>query len=150
MATTQERNKALTRRIYEELYTAGRLELADELYSADFKNHAEPTHGPGPEPVKCLVVMLRTAFTDGCWEIDDLLAEGDRVVLRTTYRGTHLGPFRGHPATGRSFAQPQIHIQRFAGGRTVEHWAVRDTLGLLRQLGLLPQLGPPPQPGTAK
>ena len=82
--------------------------------------------------------MLRTAFPDLHYDTEELIAEDDKVVARTTMRGTHTGPFLGIPPTGRRFEQQQIHILRFVDGKAVEHRAVRDDLGMLQQLGVIP------------
>ena len=70
--------------------------------------------------------------------IDDVVAEGDKVVLQTTMSGTHEGPFWGIPPTGRRFAQRHVHVLRIVAGKVVEHAAVRDDLGFLQQLGAAP------------
>jgi predicted ester cyclase len=82
--------------------------------------------------------MLRTAFPDLHFTIEDLVGEGDTVAGRVTMSGTHLGPFQGIPPTGRSFQQAHMHFVRFRDGKAIEHRAVRDDLGMMRQLGLIP------------
>ena len=89
-----------------------------------------------------MAAMLRTAFPDIRYTTEEVIGEGDTVVARTTLRGTHTGPFLGLAPTGRRVEQAQIHILRFAGGKAVEHRAVRDDLGLLRQLGAIPARDP--------
>ena len=78
--------------------------------------------------------LLDDAFSDQRWDIHDVLAEGDKVVLRCTHAGVHTGDFFGLPATGRSFAYKQIHIIRIRNGKGLEHWAVRDDASLMQQL----------------
>jgi predicted ester cyclase len=79
--------------------------------------------------------MYRAAFPDVQFAIEDLLGDGDKVVIRNSFGGTHRGPFMGIAPTGRRVSQEQIHIVRVASGQIVEHWAVRDDLSLMRQLG---------------
>ena len=136
---TTEDNKQLVQHAFARLFNHGELALADELVSADFLNHEAPPDAPrGPAGLRYIVTMLRTAFPDLHYDTEELIAEGDKVVARTTMRGTHLGPYLGIPPTGRRFEQKQIHILRFVDGKAVEHRAVRDDLGMLQQLGVIP------------
>jgi len=136
-----EVNKQLVERGFQRLMNNGELALADELVSADFFNHEAPPDAPrGPAGLRGMVTMLRTAFPDLHIEIAELIAEGDKVVARTTLQGTHTGPYMGIPPTGRRFVQDQIHILSFADGKAIEHRAVRDDLGMLQQLGVIPSL----------
>jgi len=81
--------------------------------------------------------MYRAAFPDVQFTIEDLLGDGDKVVVRNTFHGTHTGPFMGIAPTGRHISQEQMHIVRVDAGLIVEHWAVRDDLSLMRQLGAI-------------
>lgn len=137
---TERRNETTMRRVYAELFDEGLLDRVDELMAPDVRNHtAPPGHQDGVAPVRELVTMLRGAFPDCRTVIEDVLAHGDTVVMRTWFDGTHSGAFLGHPPTGRRFRFRQIHWMRFdADGRVVEHWGVRDDVTHLRQLGLLP------------
>ena len=138
MSTTEE-NKAQFRRTYEELFNKGNLVVADELIALDFLNHeAPPGRDRGPESMREAITMLRTAFPDLHFTIEELVAEGDTVVGRVTMNGTHQGPFQGMPPTGRSFQQEQVHFVCFREGKGIEHWAVRDDLGMMRQFGVIP------------
>jgi predicted ester cyclase len=74
--------------------------------------------------------------------VEDLIAEGDKVVVRGTLRGTHQGDFMGIPPTGKVVTFTAIAICRFAGGKEVEHWSNADVLGLMQQLGAIPQMAP--------
>ena len=132
-----EQNKALVRRLMEEDISRGDEAVADAIIHPDFVDHTNPPgmqHGIGGH--KAIVRLFRSVFPDLQWRIDDLIAEGDRVVARTTMRGTHQGEFFGIPPTGRSVEMTGIHIVRIADGRIAEHWGSRDDLGLLAQLGL--------------
>ena len=148
MSTAEAENKALFRRTYEELLNRGNLDVADELVAPEFINHeAPPGKDRGPESMRGLATMLRTAFPDLRFEIEELVAEGDTVAGRLTMSGTHEGPLMSTPPTGRSVRQEHMHFVRFEGGKAVEHWGVRDDLGMVRQLGLMPD--PPRQPGES-
>jgi predicted ester cyclase len=144
---TAEENKRAFRRTYDELLNQGNLAVADEVISPDFVNHeAPPGHNQGPESMRALAGMLRTAFPDLRFTIEELITEGDLVAGRLTMRGTHEGPLMGMPPTGRSVEQAHMHFVRFQDGKAVEHWGVRDDVGMLRQLGLMPEPrgdGPP-------
>ena len=134
-----EENKAPFRRTYEKLLNSGDLSVAEQLVAPDFVNHeAPPGRDRGPESLRGLAVMLRTAFPDLHFEIEELVAEGDVVAGRLTMSGTHEGPLMGTPPTGRSMRQEHMHFVRFGGGKAVEHWGVRDDLGMMQQLGLMP------------
>jgi steroid delta-isomerase-like uncharacterized protein len=135
-----EANKALARRIWDEVFNQRNLALADELVAPDAVNHEAPPDIParGPESLRAVVTWLTAAFPDLHMAVDQVLAEGDKVMVEVTFSGTHRGPFMGIPATGRRFAQRQIHLVRIAGGKAVEQWGLRDDLGLLQQLGALP------------
>jgi predicted ester cyclase len=135
-----EENKAIFRRTYEELLNQGNLAVADELIAPDFINHeAPPGRDRGPESMRGLATMLRTAFPDLHFTIEELIAEGDVVAGRLTMSGTHEGPLMGTPPTGCSVRQDHMHFVRFRDGKAVEHWGVRDDLGMMKQLGLMPE-----------
>jgi predicted ester cyclase len=147
--TTTEENKVLFRRTYEQLLNGGDLSVADELVSAEFINHeAPPGRDRGPESMRGLAAMLRTAFPDLHFEIEELVAEGDIVAGRLRMSGTHEGPLMGTPPTRRSVHQDHMHFVRFRDGKAVEHWGVRDDLGMMRQLGLIPESGHEEEPAS--
>lgn len=134
-----ERNKAAVRRFYEEIVTAGDLELAGEFMAEGLVDHepGDPDRPEGLEGVKALFTMLREAFPDLEARVEDLIAEGDKVAARVTYTGTHEGAFRGVPASGNRMELTTIDVIRFADEKAVEHWGVADRLGLMQQLGAL-------------
>ena len=140
-----EEKKAVARRIWDEVFNKRDLALANELVAADAINHEAPPGVPnrGPDSLKAAVAYLSSAFPDVHMAIDDIVAEGDKVVMHTTMSGTHEGPFWGIAPTGRRFAQRQVHALRIADGKAVEHWAVRDDLGFLQQLGAAQMPAPP-------
>ena len=138
-ATAHEHNKRLVRRALGEIYAHGRLELADELIHPDFVDHepAHPRQPTGPESVKQTVRRLHEAFGGLRFEVQDEIAEGDKVVQLVIVGGRHTGPLMGREPTGREFAVRHTYIWRIAGDKVVDHWGSRDDLGLLGQLGLL-------------
>jgi steroid delta-isomerase-like uncharacterized protein len=135
---TAEANKLAFRRAYEEVFNQGTLAVVDEVIAADFvTREAHPaTTLPGPEAIRTAATVLRTAFPDLHFTIEELVAEGELVAGRLTMRGTHKGPLLGILPTGHAVEQAQMHFLRFRDGKAVEHWAVRDDAGLLRQLGV--------------
>lgn len=138
-----EDNKTLVRRALKEVYENGALELADEFVHPSFVDH-EPAHADrttGPESVKRTARQLLAAFGDLRFDVEDEIAEGDKVVQLVTMSGTHNGPLLGREPSGRAFAVRHIYIWRIADGKIVEHWGSRDDLALLQQIGLLPSLG---------
>jgi predicted ester cyclase len=141
MSTTEE-NKAQFRRAYEELLNQGNLAIADELVAPDFINHeAPPGRNRGPESMRGVATMLRTAFPDLRFTIEELVAEGDIVAGRLTMSGTHEGPLMGMQPTGRWVRQDHMHFVRFREGKAVEHWGVRDDVGMMQQMGVMPEPG---------
>jgi predicted ester cyclase len=145
---TPDHNKRLARRALEEIYAKGDLELADALVHADFVDH-EPAHAgqpTGPESVKQTVRRLHATFGGLRFEVEDEIAEGDKVVQLVTMSGRHTGPLIGREPTGREFAVRHMYIWRIADDKLAEHWGSRDDLGLLGQLGLLP-IGEEPEAG---
>lgn len=139
-----EANKANARRMVDEVVNAGNLDLIDELLAPDFVDHsAPPGVPPTREGTKALMAMLRSAFPDLHATIEDVIAEGDKVVQRTRAHGTMQGELMGMLPSGKSATWDQIHILRFANGKEVEHWAVSDQLSLLQQLGFAEAPGQP-------
>ena len=137
---SSEENKKQYRRTFEEVFNQGDLSIVDDLVTPDFLNHEVPPgmNNRGPESTRQVVTMLRTAFPDLHFTIEELVAEGDTVASRVTMGGMHLGPFQGIPPTGRSFQQEHMHFVRFRDDKAIEHRAVRDDLGMMRQLGVIP------------
>lgn len=137
-----EENKAILRRFFEEVGYKGNIAAADELFAADVVDHtAPPGQAAGLEGVKHNLSMFRTAFPDVHLAIEDMIAEGDRVVARYTARATQIGEFFGIPATGKQVNVTGISISRIAGGKIVEQWGNQDDLGMMQQLGVVPPMG---------
>lgn len=133
-----EENKALLRHYLEEV-DKGNLAVVDELVAANCVCHtANLPDLVGPEAVKQNATALLTAFPDLHRAIEDLVAEGDKVVVRGTATGTHQGEYFGIAATGKQVTMTVISICRVVGGKLVETWEVSDLLGALQQLGVIP------------
>ncbi|HEX6710720.1 MAG TPA: ester cyclase [Rubrobacter sp.] len=139
--STPEENKAQFRRMYEEGLNQGNLAVTDQLIDPECLDHeAHPGGDRGPEAMRALITMLRTAFPDLHFSIEQLVAEGDTVAGRLTMSGTHKGPLMGMPPTGRSLRQNHMHFVRFRDGKAVEHWGVRDDVSMMQQLGVMPSV----------
>ena len=138
-----EQNKALVRQLVEELFNRGNMSRADELLAPDFVEREELPPGipRDREGVKQLTTMLRSAFPDFKATIDDIIAEGDKVVVRSTWSGTHKGEFMGIPPTGKRVSFGVFDIVRIAGGKVVEHWGQMDNMRMMQQLGVIPVPG---------
>ncbi|MFD8817402.1 ester cyclase [Streptomyces sp. NPDC059627] len=118
---------------------AGDLDAFDGIVAANATDHdPAPGQGPGPEGYKAMFGELRTAFPDLHVEVEHLVATDDELAFAYVISGTHLGPLRGHPATGRKVRYRGMQISRFdSDGKLVERWGSSDELGMLRQLGLV-------------
>ena len=138
-----EENKALIRRYYEQCNAikgnpARVRAMVDEFFAPDFVGHTA-IGDMNFEQHKQYRAVQYTALPDLNWIVDDMIAEGDKVVTRAAARGTHKGKYRGIAATGRQVMVPGVDIYRIAGGKFVELWACLDTLGLMQQLGVIPK-----------
>ncbi len=133
-----EENKALVRRYFDDIDRIGDESVLDDYVSADFVDHS-PSPGCTPDlaGLKTAFRMFRTG-SPGTHRIDDIVAEGDKVVARVTGQGVHSGELFGIPATQREFAVTGITIFRVADTKIVERWVEIDMLGALQQLGVIP------------
>jgi steroid delta-isomerase-like uncharacterized protein len=134
-------NTALARRIFEDGLNRGMVDEIAARTAPDFIDHdihVETGVPGGPEDMRQALIAIRQGFPDIHVTVEDTVAEGDRVVTRNTWRGTHLGEFNGIPATGNRVEITGIVIWRIENGMIAERWATIDTLSLLRQLGVLP------------
>jgi predicted ester cyclase len=134
-------NKAKLRRIYQECFNQGNLATADELVAPDLRDTSPgiPPGVPttGPDALKGIVSLLRSAFPDLQVTIDEMVAEGDMIVARTTWTGTHRGNFQGIPPTGKQVNWGSIDIVHVRGGQFVSHYGLQDGVGLLQQVGAI-------------
>jgi predicted ester cyclase len=142
-ATTVEQNKAVIRRIFDEIINQGNLDLADELLTRDTDVHvpfADP--GDGPQALKKIVGGLREGFPDLHLEIDDIIGEDDLVAVSWhSTQQTHLGAYRGLPPTRREVRISGIDMMRLEGGRVSMFSMHLDELGAVRQMGVVPPEG---------
>jgi len=134
-AQVLSQNKAVVLRSESELWSKGNLAVADELYSPDFVCHF--VVGPewkGVEGLKAVVASHRTSFPDWQEKVEDIIAEGDKVVIRFTSTGTQRGEFQGIAPTGRKVSIQEVAIFRLSHGKIVEQWGMPDVHGLQLQL----------------
>ena len=138
-----ENNKAIVRRLLEEVWNKGNLSLVDELFAPTYAHNdaSTPDFGRGPESEKSRVNLYRNAFPDLHLTIEDIFAEGETVMTRWTSRGTHKGDLNGIAPTGKQFTISGMTIARLANGKIVQTYVNWDALGLMQQLGVVPQLG---------
>ena len=132
---TNSDNKAKFLIFYEEILNKGKVELLDEICAPNFVKHAiPPSPDYGIEGSKQSVIMLREAFPDIKYTVEDMIEEGDKIVARWTAQGTHKGSFMGIPSTGKQVAFSGIEIIRIKDGKAVEEWEELDRAGLMQQL----------------
>ncbi|HLF25267.1 MAG TPA: ester cyclase [Anaerolineae bacterium] len=134
-----EANKAVSRRFHQ-LFDAGDIEgIGREVLDLSVVVHFPGSPGPvNHDGFKQLGQMFQAAFPDHQTTIEDQIAEGDLVVTRTMFRGTHQGELQGIPPTGKPVAVSGITIDRIAGGKIVERWDEFDQVGMLQQIGAIP------------
>ena len=123
-----EANKALIRRLFEEGFHSGKLAVVDEIFHPNFVDRSTPEQPPGTEGVKDYISMVRTGFPDISITIEDLVAEEERVVVRTTWRGTHLGEYEGIAPTGKQVTRSMIQIFHVKDGKLLEEWSEGESL----------------------
>ena len=127
--------KAKFRLLYDEILNNGRLELFAELCAPDFVKYAMPPGlSYGIEGSKQSILMLRSAFPDLKYTVEDMFGEGDKLVARWSAKGTHKGDFMGIPPTGKQVYFTGIEIIRIEDGKAVEEWEELDRVGLMQQL----------------
>jgi predicted ester cyclase len=133
-----EANKAAIRRLYERVYNQGDIDLIDEMYSREVELHIAgiPEDPFGPQPVKELAAMTRTAFPGIRVTIDDLIAADDKVVASVSFNGAFRGTFNGHSPHMNLSWWRRIDVYRLANGVIVEQWGDRDDYTLLQRLGV--------------
>jgi steroid delta-isomerase-like uncharacterized protein len=131
-------NAAVVRRFYEQMCNERKNELADDLFTSDHVLHdPQIPAGVGPAAVAQVVSVYQNGV-EGHWGIEELISAGDRVIVRWTGSGTHVGEVNGIPATGKAVRVDAISIHRLSGGKIAETWEVWDTLGFLQQIGVVP------------
>jgi steroid delta-isomerase-like uncharacterized protein len=135
-----EGNKELARRFMDEVWNKGNLAFIDQVTVPNFVSHdpASPENtGGGVEGVRRFAEMFRSAFPDIQMTVEDVIAEGDKVVTRWTVRATHQGELMGIPPSGNRVEVTGISIDRIEGGKFVETWSNYDTLGMMQQIGAM-------------
>lgn len=128
------------RRLYEEGFNRGNLDLVDELVASDTVTHNPIILDapPGPDSIRGGIELIRRAFPDVRVEVLDLIAEGDRVAAFLRISGTNTGHYRRGSATNRHGSMRAFFIWRIASGRLAESWGVADRFGFLQELGIIP------------
>jgi steroid delta-isomerase-like uncharacterized protein len=134
----ESENKAVVQRFIDEVLNQGKLETADEIVAEDFVE-LDPLPGQrqGRGGLKEIVALLRTAFPDMHWSVDETIAAGEKVVTRFTWTGTHKGDFLGIPATGRPVSVKGVVIDRIVGGKMTDSRILMDNFGMMQQLGVI-------------
>ena len=134
-------NKALIHRFYEEVFNQRNMAAIDSFYAPNHVDHTLPPGlPPGLEGTRQAIATMLSGFPDLHISIEDMIAEGDRVVTRFTTHGTQQGALGTIPPTGKQVAVSTIEITRIANGKIAEDWGLDDRLGMLQQLGLVPRL----------
>jgi len=130
--------KAIMQRAYDELFSQGRLSLVDELLADEFIEHEELPPGvpQGKEGLRALVTMMHSEFPDFRATVEEMLQDGNKVITRARFSGTHRGEFMGIPPTGKRFDIPVIDIVEFRDGKGIAHWGIMDMAGMMQQLGV--------------
>jgi predicted ester cyclase len=138
----QQANLRLVRRFVDGYKTGGDESIADDFFDPSFVNHSTlPGIEPDLDGVKTLFRIMRAAFPDLHVDVEDMLADGDKVVTRQTFRGTHRGTYLGVAPTGRTVDWGVIDILRLRDGRATDHWSEANLVSLLEQIGGLPPGG---------
>jgi steroid delta-isomerase-like uncharacterized protein len=132
-------NETLARAVFTEVFNGHDLDRIDDYFGVDYAHDAPIP--PGREAFKAFMGAVISAFPDFNGTLEDVIVGEDKVVCRSTWRGTHRGELLGIPATGRNVQYGVIEIFRVEDGRFVEHWQQSDTLTMFQQLGLVPTLG---------
>ena len=140
---TAEENKTIARRLQEEVFGQGNLQVVDELLASDYLSHApgDPEQSRGVEDIKHIVRTYRSAFPDLTYTVEEQVAEGDMVVTRWTARGTHQGEFMDIAPSGNRIEVSGMSMDRISGGKIVEDWVNWDALEMMQQMGAISQSG---------
>jgi len=137
---TQE-NENVVRRFFEVVFNQGNSAAVNDLVASDFVDHNPfPGQAPNREGLAQFVNMFHTPLPDLKVEIQDMIAQGDKVAVRWQARATHKGTFLQIPSTGKQVTISGLDIMRIADGKIVEHWGFQDQLGFVKEIGVLPAL----------
>jgi steroid delta-isomerase-like uncharacterized protein len=141
---TLEENKARERRFVEEILNKGNMAVAPELVAEDFVElDPFPGQEQGRQGMVDVITMMRTAFPDLQWTVEEMVAEGDKVASYSVWRGTHQGVFLGIPPTGKRVTVPSMVFDYYVDGKLKESRILMNIMSLMQQLGVVP---PPGQP----
>lgn len=133
-----EKNKQIVRQAFEEIWNRRNLSVVDACLVSDYVEHTF-TDVEGPDGLKRFVARMRSALADLRMMVEDAIAEGNKVVIRWTARGTHEGEFQGIPPTGKEVTISGVGVVYTEDGQLVEGWTHADMLGLLRRIGGVPE-----------
>ena len=134
-----EENKAVVRRMIEEVWNDHNFtDFVEVVAENHFDHMAVPEHQRGVAGERHVSEWLLTVFPDHRFDIEDAAGDGETVAVRSTCSGTHEGELWGIRPTGKRFAVQQSHWFRVVDGKVAEHWALRDDLGMMRQIGAMP------------
>ncbi len=138
-------NKAIIRRLYEEVWNKRKLEVISEIISPSHALHAPNISGSsiGPEAYKRQLLLFLAGYSDLHFTIEDSIAENDKVVACWIFSGTHRGDFMGIPATNKKVCVDGMTVHHLAGGKIMDSYANWDALGMMQQLGVVPALAEP-------
>ena len=139
---SSEANKAFVLRFYDEVINRKNLDAIDDMVSGGFVDHTPFPGLPatGPESTKAVFSMFHAAFPDLHVAVDEMIAEGDKVVSRATVSGTHKGEFMGIPPTNKSFKVLDITIVEIHNSKLTAHWGLTDETAMMQQLGLASEM----------
>jgi predicted ester cyclase len=139
MSIPDDQNKLIVLQMYKS-FDQGNLGKVQELLAPNFVAHLPGATEPLNREafMQSVLMIFRSAFPDGMHRFEDVIAEGDKVVTRGTFSGTHRGELQGIPPTGKEITIPFFHIDRIIDGKLVEHWGQSDLLGLMQQVGIIP------------
>ena len=130
-------NKALAKRIVQEIWNKGNLEFADEIVAPNYADNVAGDGSPiGPDGFKQAVVGIRSAFPDIYITIDDMISEDDKVALIWTFTGTHKGELMGIEPTDKKVKVSGMYLYKFKDGKLVERSGTRDMFSLMKQVGV--------------
>jgi predicted ester cyclase len=134
MKTDQDRNKAIIHRLYEEVLNTGKWELLDQIVSPEFTGISGDK---GPAGFARAIKPVMIAFPDIKWTIEDVIAEGDKVMVKWSWTGTNTSSFDGFPVTNKAVKHHAINIFQFDGHQIIKAWMESDRLGFFQQIGVI-------------
>lgn len=130
----QDRNKATICKLYENILNTGKLDMLNQIISEEYIGVRGEKGAPGFAET---VNSIRLGFPDIKWTVEDLIADGNKVVIRWTWKGTNTGSFRGFPASNKQVTDNAIAIYEFSEDKVISAWIQSDRLGFLQQIGVI-------------